>query len=151
MHSLDGRLDMTKRLMARYWNEAEGYYVGPDGCAYGSMPDEDDGVTSLLQVGVLGFCACWTPDENLEYVRAGLRLIANRFTEEFKNEKYEDQLANWVALCGNETSATFFWYWADKQGYTEHGGSIGMGGWLSSSGKQLLADLDEVCDEESAN
>lgn len=110
------------------------YAIDPDDCCY-------DGPDDLLQTGFLDFCGCGDPEANLEYVRAGLRLIGAISDAEF-GEPTDRLKGELVAHCGNEASVAFFRYWADSKGFTEHGASIGYG-WLTAEGRQLLALLDE--------
>ena len=108
---------------------------------YGEGYKDDDGahhgaVDSLLQSGILGFCMCGDPDENLDFIRAGLEHI-DRYT----TQPYEDWNRDKLALFGNDGIARFFWYWADKEGLTDHGSSVP--GWLEPNGRELLALLRE--------
>ncbi len=97
-----------------------------------------------MQESVLGFCACGMPDENLAYVRDGLAHIA----EDGPNPQGDS--AAWEAwlrehrergaqLFGNERAERFFYYWADKEELSEHGGCVP--GWLTEKGLAMLADL----------
>ena len=96
----------------------------------------------LIQTGILGFCGCGAPDENLEYIRRGLELIAVPYPE-------GNDWAAWNAtrkasvqeIFGNDRSAYFFYYWCDKHRLTEHGGSVP--GWLDEKGKKLLGLLNQ--------
>lgn len=48
---------------------------------------------------------------------------------------------------GNEASAQFFFYWADRAGLTEHGTAIP--GWLTEKGETVLAELEEILKMEN--
>lgn len=120
------------------YKTADGRYLY-EGCSYEDILD-------LLQVGILGFCACGNPDDNLVYVLGALELIS----EDRPNFGASmDEWSKWSAAhkarelshFGSEEAASFFYYWADKEGLTEHGGSIP--GWLDESGVELLANLRE--------
>lgn len=113
----------------------DGRYV-LEGCHY-------DNAEQLIQSGILGFCECGIPDRNLKYILGGLRLI---------NEKGPSDLYEWKqwwvshqskisAHFGTKEAEYFFYYWADKEELTEHGGSVP--GWLTSSGDDLLQMLEE--------
>ena len=113
-------------------------WVDPEGCHW-------DGPIDYLQGYLLGFCCCGCPEENLAFVHDGLAHI-NALTEESSvgrckewDEFYAKWRANGRAIFGNEQARYFFFYWADKEGLTEHGGSVP--GWLTDKGKTLLADL----------
>lgn len=105
-----------------------------------------ESIEDLLQVGVLGFCGCGSPKENLEYIRRGLELI---------NDPQPESVGRWgvwdawwavhkekvLEHFGNDRSAYFFYYWAHRYDLTEHGGSVP--GWLTDKGKKFLAALNE--------
>lgn len=100
----------------------------------------------LLQTGFLGFCGCGSPDDNLMYVLGGLSLI----NETYKKDKddryafsvwYEDHQKKVNDHFKSRDGAYFFYYWADKEGYTDHGGSVP--GWLTDKGEELLEILIE--------
>ena len=98
-------------------------YVDDDGCYY------EDAI-AFIQTGILGFCLCGSPEENLTYLRDGLRYI---------QQKCE---GDYVGIFGNERSRDFFFYACDEKGLTEHGTLIP--GWLTQKGEDLLSDLDEL-------
>ncbi len=131
MNVLPGTLQSYKE------NNSEWYTV-PDGC---SSPD----VTSFVQGEILGFCCCGSPEENISLILEGLRIIDDKYpdglsAEEYKEwwkEREKDVLENF----GSDVSAYFFYYWADKEELTEHGGSVP--GWLTSKGEKLLSLLSE--------
>lgn len=114
-----------------------------EGCSY-----ED--AEALIQTGLMGFCGCGRPDDNLRYVRDGLRHI------KCEGRPESSQCGAWAAwwkqhqvdeleLFGNQQSAYFFYYWADANGLTEHGGSVP--GWLADKGHKVLALLEEALSE----
>lgn len=107
-----------------------------------------DTLADYIQQHVLEWCACGQPDENLLYIRGGLRLIA---------EKYESPEGDWEAWYKehrrkvdehfkSQQGEYFFYYWCAAHDLTEHGGSVP--GWLDSKGEELLALLDELGEEE---
>jgi hypothetical protein len=123
--------------------DLEGHYE-KDGIDY-------DNAESLLQIGFLDFCPCGLPCENLEYIRIGLQLIDKfRKIHHFNDDRVtltqdsinHDKISH--AHFGNEESKFFFWYWADKEEYTAHGGSVP--GWLTDKGKEFLALLNQYHD-----
>lgn len=75
-----------------------------------------------LLMGMLGFCQCGSPSTALSHVLAEMRSL--------KTTKCPDK------------SSTFFLYWADREGLTEHGSSI-YGSWLSEKGEGFLKLLEE--------
>lgn len=116
--------------------KTEDGYCDESGCHYANAEE-------FLQTNFLGFCGCGDPDENLKYIRDGLAHIDAERTEPFK-DWYEKWTAEGLKIFGNENSRQFFFYWADSEELTEHGGSVSSGGWLSAKGKQLLDDLNEL-------
>lgn len=111
--------------LADYKNPTGEGYIDPDG-------SWAENATDLLQCGFLHMCGCGTPEDNLRYVHGGLLYIENYFENVEKKEPTHTQ--------------SFFYYWADREGFTEHG--IGLPGWLTDKGKHLLALLHEwICTE----
>lgn len=104
----------------------------------------------LIQVKLLGFCNCGRMDDNLKYVRNGLQYIdtGNWFAADSGNVDADDK--KWteegIEIFGNEVSKYFFFYWCDKEGFTEHCGTIP--GWLTVDGKDLLNSLNMALNEE---
>lgn len=111
-----------------------------DGCDYETAED-------LLQTGFLGFCGCGDPEGNLEYIRSALEILAERFPRIPDREReqwdtwYKQHGERVLAHFGNDRSAYFFYYWADRNRLTEHGGSVP--GWLTDKGKHFLKVLSE--------
>lgn len=104
----------------------------------GGYPD----VTELLQSGMLKFCACGRPEENLTYILGGLELIAEERPDDIDHSMWfvgHEERAR--KHFGNQEAEYFFYYWADSEGYIEHGG--GVPGWLTHEGENLLALLRE--------
>jgi len=101
----------------------------------------DGDLVDFIQTGDLGFCGCGMPEQNLDYIRKGLEHINETRPE---SQEHDDWHPEWVSrgheIFGNETSRYFFFYWADKEELTEHGGSVP--GWLSDKGKELLEVLE---------
>ena len=116
----------------------------------------------------LGFCLCGCPEDNLAYIKRGLKLLdiekrdpewKARF-EVARNTHNPDHLAVWSGYCaavrkledehfGNRAAAYFFRYWADKADLTEHGGGVGSS-WLTGTGTQLIDDIAEALSEAEA-
>ena len=123
-----------------YKNNNGGYSDGPDNVHH-------DSATDLLQCGILGFCGCGRPEENLLYVLGGLELIEELHTSLREHDAWEvwwpEYKARELAHFGNENAAYFFCYWCAEQPaeLTEHGGSVP--GWLTAKGRELLALLRE--------
>lgn len=112
-----------------------GWFKGPDGCDY-----ED--LESLIQCGIFEFCVCGNPDDNLAFIMAGLEHIESLKADVWTDKKtYDDWAAEGLLLFGSENARRFFFYWCDKAGLTEHGGSIP--GWLDDHGYHALALLRE--------
>lgn len=124
------------------FKQADGTFVAEDGAFYESAED-------FLQTHVLKFCGCGNLTENLKFVRDVLRHISDLKekvwpkAQECPNaaEAYDKWNVEGDALMGR--SRWFMRYFLDREGFTEHGGSIG-GAWLTSEGQQLLEDLDEL-------
>lgn len=117
--------------------------VGHNGVTYSNLSE-------LIQVSVFGFCSCGDSEANLKYVRDGFRHINSLMDQPRDHSSFDEWYAEMkkrgLDLFGNEQPQNFFFYWADKEGYTEHGGCIP--GWLTEKGKDLLKALDVVCKEE---
>jgi len=118
-------------------------YQKPDG-GYRFGGGHYDTATDLIQTGMLKFCACGAPEQNLLYVLGGLELI--------DEDRPDGTLAEFHKWCkkwekrrqvhfGSEAAADFFFYWADSQELTEHGSSVP--GWLTNKGKELMTLLRE--------
>lgn len=106
-----------------------GGFIDPKGC-YHETAD------SVIQVGILGFCGCGDPDENVTFIGKILRLFEYR-----EQNTYEQWKSKVRELLPNGDIEYFIWYWLDKEEYTEHGGSVP--GWLTDKGKQLLSDITQ--------
>ena len=96
-------------------------FVGVDG-GYLYEGGHHETAESLIQVGILGMCACGDPEMNLKYVLEGMSNLG----------KPSD---------ARSPAQWFFLYWLDTEGFTEHGTSLP--GWLTESGKCLLSLLKE--------
>jgi hypothetical protein len=126
----------------------DGNLIGRDQCVY-----EVDNIVDFVQCGLLDYCLCGNPEDNLAYVLGGLELIHSSCPEgvNFKVWFSEHQ-KKVLAHFGTHDSAMFFYYWADKEGWTEHGGSVP--GWLTEDGLDLLLGLREWhqnCAKEALN
>ena len=115
-------------------------YVGQDGITYNTLTD-------LLQCGVLQFCGCGSPQENLRWILNGLSCIDNQWKDK---RPYDQQLPDiqekTTTVFGNQWAQNFFFYWCDKEEYTKHGVSIP--GQLTKKGQILLNALQIACSEE---
>lgn len=96
-----------------------------------------------IQVELLGFCSCGRPEENLLYIYKGLSLINEEGP--IDKDKHREWFADYSDRAnkhfGSQEAAYFFYYWADKEGFTEHGGSVP--GWLTTKGEHLLKLLSD--------
>jgi hypothetical protein len=99
---------------------------------------------TLLQSGILGFCCCGTVPENLRYISAGLELIGEK-SPKGSGDEWNAWYKGWRKRVDDHFKSSaaeyFFFYWADKEKLTEHGGCVP--GWLTDKGKDLLAMLRE--------
>ena len=101
-----------------------------------------DDTEALISTGILGMCGCGDPAGNLEYIRTGLCLIDERLQSDATDRKWWDEYQQRVrAHFGNHLSEQFFYYWLDKEAFTEHGSSIP--GWLTEKGRDLAEMLKE--------
>jgi len=89
---------------------------------------------------MFGFCSCGQPKEVVNYILKSLQLIKKIQDEVWKKtitwEKYHKEVKKHYHSEGAEY---LMYYVLDKNGYTEHGGSVP--GWLTDKGKQLLKEL----------
>lgn len=113
-------------------NDVMTKFIDENGIEYDTLPE-------YLQIGVLDFCACGRPGNNLNYIRKGLAILRDFYNSESINYEEFKRLVD--ELYHDSDNAYFFWYWCDKEGYTEHGS--GLPGWLTEEGEQLLAQLEE--------
>lgn len=110
---------------------------------------EFDDLDQAILSGILGFCCCGQPGLALDFILNGLDLIESLSKAEppvgdsrafwdhwVNNRRVEEELR-----FGSIGGATMFYYWADKEDLTEHGGTVP--GWLTSKGHQLLDVLRE--------
>lgn len=115
-----------------------GLVVADKGYDYQGQHYED--LTEALHCGVLGFCACGAPEENLTFILGALELISQQCPDDIPwSTWWEENQAKKAAYFGNDGAAYFFYYCADKAELTEHGGSVP--GWLTEKGEELLTLL----------
>lgn len=86
--------------------------------------------TDYLQQNILGFCGCGNPDNVMVYIRDLLVKLNN-------NE--------WGSY--NDLPYMFFVYWANNNGFAEHGTSVRCS-WLTKNGKELLSDINWCIENE---
>lgn len=103
---------------------------------------EYETAVDVLHQGVLEFCGCGAPRDNLAWIADGLRIVLDYGSPALPYEQWKKKALDWA---GNEDSLQFFFYWADSMGLTEHGGCIP--GWLDAPGKGLLADIEQALKE----
>lgn len=104
-----------------------------------------DTIEDALMMGVFGFCGCGMPLYTLAYIRDELENI-ERYTE-WVNENHHITKDIPSPMENNNKEENlgrsyFIWYWFDKMGYTDHGGSVP--GWLTDEGESLLECLKEL-------
>jgi len=99
-------------------------YLDEGGCSWESK-------SQYIQIEVLGFCGCGNPSDVMAYVGDYLQSVEND-----KFGSYEDMPYMFLA------------YWADHNGYTEHGTTVRCC-WLTDKGKELLADINWCLEHES--
>ncbi len=121
---------MTDKKHYPYTRDKDGWYIDKDECHTETLED-------FLQSSCLGFCCCGSPEENLKYIQKGLKMIELRITDDY-DTFWKDSDRHF----GNRVASNFFFYWADKEELTEHGGLIP--GWLTDKGKELLGLLEEL-------
>ena len=98
----------------------------------------------------LGFCGCGFPREALFFVRDGLHFIKHRNDD--MPEKHDPTWFDSVyqpremSVFGSEGSAMFFYYWADKMKFTDHGNSVP--GWMTKRGERTLWILENLLEED---
>jgi hypothetical protein len=97
----------------------------------------------LLQCGILGFCGCGAGEENLLYVLRGLELIDEKGPASHEEWRiwWDGHNARVKEHFKTSEAQYFFFYWCDKEDFTEHGGSVP--GWLTDKGHNVLAMLRE--------
>jgi len=93
-------------------------YYEEDGCWHETAED-------FIQCGVLGFCRCGTPSDNLNYVKELLDMVDKK--------AYPDK---------TPIDLYFAYYVLTEKGLIEHGSSVP--GWLTDKGEELLSDLREL-------
>lgn len=108
-----------------------------------------DSLGDFIQSAVLGFCNCGMPDDSLSFILGGLRLLNEKCGDSDDRKNWNNWYSAHRERCTEHfktgEAEYFFYYWADKEGLTEHGGSVP--GWLDSSGEKLL-ELLELWDKE---
>lgn len=123
-----------------------------DGVDYGDLEE-------LVGTGFLKLCGCGNSGIAMQYVLDGLELIDETSPDPSSNQEawsvwWKAHEARVMAHFKSDGARYFFWYWADNEGLTEHGGSVP--GWLSDKGRELLTALREwksalsTCSQEEA-
>lgn len=96
----------------------------------------------------LGFCNCGVPDDNIRYIRDGLRLMGSKYPDHADWDTwYDAHIRAETELHGTPGAIWFFKYWADRQGYAEHGSGISAA-WLSTDGEEFLARLERAVEAD---
>ena len=102
------------------------------------------------------FCGCGSPEDAAKFIFYGLEFIGWRL-DQLKESDVSVRGPEWKALCdrldkrkielfGSDGAAYFFYYWADKEELTDHGGSVP--GWLTDKGKAVMAELKKAMDAQ---
>jgi hypothetical protein len=103
--------------------EGEFPYTDEKGVSYRSKKE-------YLQFEVLHFCGCGDPDSVMVYVKEFLQKLDNQEWGDYEDIPY-----------------MFLVYWADHNGFSEHG-TTARCSWLSEKGKELLADIEWCLENE---
>jgi hypothetical protein len=107
--------------------------------------DDDDNTIMSFSGHImdeLGFCACGSPEETIDFIAEILKVF-KWYADSIKDindnldRYYDEKESKLVALCGNEKSVYFIKYFLDSKRFLEHGGSIG-GSWITSDGLEWL-------------
>jgi hypothetical protein len=123
-------------------------YIKDEGFEYEECYYENS--EDLLHTGFLGFCGCGNPADSLNYILGGLQLIAEEQPDGVGwIDWFHDRNTRSLKYFGSEQARLFFYYWADKEKLTEHGGCVP--GWLTAKGEELLALIAEWKVTESEN
>jgi hypothetical protein len=143
------------------FKKEDGFYYDTTGACYGSTEENPRRrAIEFIQCGVLGFCACGDPEDNLMFIRDILMLVDERPEERVEAETmdvsddknwakwYEGWNSRFIELCGNDQSQYFIFYVLDELEFTEHGTGIG-GSWLTTKGRELLEDLNFLFPREN--
>lgn len=119
-----------------------GEYLDDDGCTW-------QDAESFLHGKFLGFCCCGSPKENLIYVYKGLLIVEDSIDDSISwSEGCRIQAKKLIEYFVSDNAKMFFFYWADKEGYTEHGSGLSWGGWLTDKGKELIQIIKEFLESE---
>lgn len=102
--------------------------------------EDEDGIfnetrLSYLQLNFLGLCGCGNSDEITVYIRDLLKKL--------DVPRAGDALKNWEWGDYEDLPYMFFVYWANEEGYAEHGCTVRCS-WLTEKGEELLKDI-EIC------
>jgi hypothetical protein len=114
---------MIDKLKLQDGGGSEYQYLDEDGVSWRNKSE-------YLQMEILGFCGCGNPDEVMIYVKNYLQDC-----NDSKFGSYED------------IPYMFLAYWADHNGYTEHGTTVRCS-WLTDKGKELLSDINWCLENE---
>lgn len=119
------------------YKKSDGVYE-IDGIIYDTIED-------ALMMGVFGFCGCGMPLHTLAYIRDELEIIKRHTEWLMENHHIAKDIPSPMENNDKEENlgrSYFIWYWFDKMGYTNHGGSVP--GWLTDEGESLLECLKEL-------
>jgi len=88
--------------------------------------DADDGFLDKDNChwdSILGFCGCGDTAATMLYIKEMLEKLNRQEWGEYEDMPY-----------------MFFVYWADREGYTDHGNTVRCS-WLTAEGEKLLKDI----------
>ena len=103
------------------------------------MIDSDSLCSKIMEE--IGFCGCGMPEDALSFIRGGLLLLKELRDNRLTGDAYDAWDEKSKAYFNGYGGYYFFYYWCDKQGLTEHGGSVP--GWLDEKGEEFLIRLNE--------
>jgi len=109
--------------------------------------EEYEDKTDLIHIGMLGFCGCGSPENNVELVRDGLLAIDDNMSNKITWEEFKERLREIFGADpdkGPDKHWMLFSYWCDKEGLTEHGSGLSCGGWLSDKGREVLLCAEDA-------
>jgi len=76
-----------------------------------------------IHTETIGFCGCGNPEEMMGYIKTMLEKLDSKDWGNYEDKPY-----------------MFFVYWADKNGFTDHGTTVRCS-WLTEKGKELLNNI----------
>lgn len=122
----------------RYYDNKKMVWVNPEDGTESETPSE-------FIIGLFDFCGCGNNMQFLKYLKCSLDVCKLLFTHFHTKLIDHDELnRRRKRLFKTDYNQMFMWYFLDKYGYTEHGGSV-CAAWLTVEGEDMLADLTIIC------